>query len=261
MEAAPIRGRVGKAEISADLRNQILTGKLKQDDKLPPERELTDTYGVSRNTVREALAILVGDGLIRAQRPHGYFVRGRRHMQYRPQSDLTVRPEDAPKDTFLTELAEAGREPTQTIDVAIVQPSDEVAKRLELTEGDHAVVRRRVRYLEGEPFMTNDSYFPLSIAQDTEVMSPEDIARGANRALADAGHVQVRATDEFTIRMPRPDEQHRLELAPGTPIACQFTTGYDRDGKPLRVAVTVLPGDRHVIVFERPGLPDPDEEK
>lgn len=252
-----MQGRVGKAEIASDLRTQILSGDLTPGDRLPTEAALTEHYGVSRGTVREGFAILVGEGLVVARRPHGYFVRGRQRMEYRPQSDLTVRPADVPKDAFLTELEAAGRAPTQTIDVAIVRPPAEVAKRLGLGEDEHTVVRRRVRSLEGEPFMTNDSYFPLAIAQGTPVMSPEDIARGANWALADAGYVQVRATDEFFVRMPTPDEQHRLDLAPGTPVACQFTTGYSRDGKALRVAVTVLPGDRHVIVLDRPGLPDP----
>jgi GntR family transcriptional regulator len=255
---SPVRKRIGKADIASDLRNQILNGDLQTDDRLPTEAAMVDAYGVSRGTVREGLAILVGEGLVVARRPHGYFVRGRRRMEFRPQSDLTVLPPDAKQDVFLTELKAAGRAPTQTIDVAIVTPPPDVAKRLQLKDGEHAVVRRRVRSLEGEPFMTNDSYFPLAIAQGTPILSPEDIPVGANRALAELGHIQVRATDEITVRMPTPDEQHRLDLGPGTPVACQFTTGYDRHDKPLRVAVTVLPGDRHVIVIDRPGLYDPE---
>lgn len=258
--APPQRRRVGKAAIATDLRNQIIHGDLDEGDQLPTEAVLRDLYQVSRNTVREGLAILVGEGLIVSRRPHGYFVRERRRMEYRPQSDLTVRPDDAPQDVFLTELADAGRTPTQTIDVGIVCPPADVAKRLALGDHEHAVVRRRIRFLEGEPYMTNDSYFPLDLAQGTAILSPQDIARGANRVLADAGHVQVRATDEFTIRMPTPDEQHRLALGPGTPVARQLTTGYDRHDKALRVAVTILPGDRHVIVLDRPGLPDPEDD-
>lgn len=257
---APSTRKWGKVEIAADLRNQINHDDYEEGDKLPTEEAMRETYGgVSRGTVRAALDILTGEGLLLSKRPHGHFVRGRRRMTHRPQSDLQVRPSDAPKDSFLTELAEEGREPAQTIAVEIVKELPKpVADRLKLPEGENAVVRRRVRSLEGEPFLTNDSYFPLSIAQGTDAMSPVDVARGINRVLADAGHVQVRATDEFIIRMPTPDEQHRLELAPGTPVAVQYTTGFDRNGKPLRVAETTLPGDRHIIVYERPGLPDPE---
>jgi len=87
-------------------------------------------------------------------------------------------------DIFLVEHAAGGREPAQTIEVAIVDPPKDVSRRLNLQDGEPAVVRRRVRYLDGEPFNTNDSYFPLSLVQNTEIMRPDDIARGANQVLA-----------------------------------------------------------------------------
>ncbi|WP_460704656.1 GntR family transcriptional regulator [Myceligenerans halotolerans] len=246
--------RMGKQVIADQLRQKILSGELAEGDKLPTEVELIKTYDVARMTVRDALGILINEGLIQTVRPHGTFVRTRRRMQYRPQSDLVRRTDDASRVGFLTDQEKAGRAPTQTIEVAIVRPPQDVAERLLLGPDDVAVVRRRLRSLEDEPFLTNDSYFPLDITQGTPIMHPQDIARGANQVLAEHGHVQVRATDEFTVRMPTPDEQHRLDLAPGTPVAYQLTTGYGPDDKPLRVAVTVLPGDRHVIIFERPGL-------
>ncbi|GAA1001025.1 hypothetical protein GCM10009555_104940 [Acrocarpospora macrocephala] len=36
----------------------------------------------------------------------------------------------------------------------------------------------------------------------------------------------------------------------GTPIAERIRTGYDASGRPVRVMVSVLPGDRHVMVYE-----------
>jgi DNA-binding GntR family transcriptional regulator len=183
-------------------------------------------------------------------------VRDRRRMEYRPQSDLRVHPTTAPKDVFLTEQGEAGREPSQAIEVAIVVPPRDVAERLQLADGEAAVVRRRMRYLNGEPFYANDSYYPQPIAQGTEVMAPSDVARGVNRVLAEAGHVQVRAVDEIFVRMPTPDETTRLDLAPGTPVAVHIITGYSRDDRPLRCVLNILPGDRHVIIYDRPGYPD-----
>lgn len=254
------RSHVGKKQIADDLRTQIHEGQLAEGARLPTLVELTKRYDVAPGTVREALSTLINEGLIQARRPHGTFVRRRRRMEYRPQSDLVPRPEGVVRDGFLTDQEDAGRSPSQTIEVAIVQPPQEVADLLRLAEGDVAVVRRRIRYLEGEPFHSNDSYFPLPLAEGTEIMNPKDIARGASQVLAEHGHVQVRAVDEITVRMPTPQEQQRLDLAPGTPVAYQLTTGYGPDGTPLRVAATVLPGDRHVIVLERPGLPTAEDD-
>lgn len=247
-----------KQRIADELRAQILDGSLPSGGKLPTEADLMEQHQVARNTARDALALLVNEGLIEPRRPHGYFVRERRAMEYRPQSDLKPHPADAPQDVFLTEQARAGRDPAQAIDVSIVRPPVDVAKRLRLEPDALAVVRRRLRYLDGEPFFTNDSYFPQDVAQDSPIMAPNDIARGANQVLAERGHVQVRAVDEIFVRMPTPDEVKRLDLAPGTPVAVHIITGYGVDDRPLRCVFNVLPGDRHVIMFERPGLPLPD---
>lgn len=114
-----------------------------------------------------------------------------------------------------------------------------------------AVVRRRVRSLDGEPYYINDTYFPLELVDGSEIMSPADIARGANRVLAELGHEQVRALDELYVRMPTPDEVYRLKLGPGTPVAVYIITGITEQAGPVRVAINILPGDRHVIAWER----------
>ena len=132
-----------------------------------------------------------------------------------------------------------------------MEPPADVKRGLNLNDGEPVVVRRRVRYLDGEPFNTNDSYFPLALVQDTEIMRPDDIARGANEVLAEKGFLQAQALDELHIRMPTPNEAQRLNLGPGTPVAYQIVTGYAEDGRPIRVVLNVLPGDRHVIAFER----------
>ncbi len=147
-----------------------------------------------------------------------------------------------------------GREPKQEIEVAIVDPPADVRKRLNLAEGELAAVRRRIRYLDGEPYNTNDSYFPLAVVQGSEIMNPADIARGANEVLRELGYPQTRTLDEIYIRMPDPNEIKRLELGPGTPVACHICTGLCDDGTPIRVVVNILPGDRHVIVYERDGM-------
>jgi GntR family transcriptional regulator, transcriptional repressor for pyruvate dehydrogenase complex len=64
-------------EIADQIRKEISDRRLKAGDRLPPERTLAEQFGVSRNTLREALRSLENAGLLRLQKGArgGAFVR------------------------------------------------------------------------------------------------------------------------------------------------------------------------------------------
>lgn len=245
------RARALYQRIADELRAQITDGHLSPGDRLPTEVEIAAKWDTTRSTAVQGLKVLVNEGLIISDRPRGYFVRSKMPMVYRPQGEFRKRPLSPEMDQFLTQMSEEGREASQHIEVKVEAPSRQVRERLQLREGELVVVRRRVRFIDGIPYNTNDSHFPLSLVQSSEIMNPDDIARGANVVLSELGYEQVRALDEFHVRMPTPEEADRLELGPGTPVAVHLCTGYTRGGRPVRAVVNVLPGDRHVITYER----------
>jgi DNA-binding GntR family transcriptional regulator len=227
------------------------------DGRIPSEASLVAEFDVSRTTVRSALIALQNEGLLRAQSGVGYFVRHFKHFEYRPQDDFRRAKLITEADPFTS--AAPDRNPSQRIEVSMVPAPANVARRLHVAEGEFVVLRSRLRMLDGEPFQLNDSYYPRDVAENTEVMHPDNIARGVNHVLAERGHVQVRALDEIWIRMPRPAEVHRLRIPPGTPVAEHIITGFTKEGRPVRMVRVVLPGDRNVITFERTH-PDHEEE-
>jgi len=237
--------------IADDLRARIQDGSLPPGAKLPTELALAKEHGVTRATVRQAVQLVVNEGLVVADRPRGHFVRKIERITYRPQEEWRERPDFPELDQFMDEQVELGRDPHQTIAVELTAAPPDVAARLGLDSIGTVVVRRRVRYLDGVPFNTNDSYYPLDLVEGSEIMLPADIGRGANQVLAELGAEQTHAVDEIEIRMPSPDEAERLEIGLGVPVAMHRATGYTADGRPVRVVRNVLPGDRHLIVFER----------
>lgn len=56
------------------IKNEIWQGSLKRGERLPPERELAETLGVSRNSVREAIRTLGLMGFVSSTQGAGNFV-------------------------------------------------------------------------------------------------------------------------------------------------------------------------------------------
>lgn len=237
-------------QVASELRRAIYSGDLGPGDQLPTEEELRQRHGVSRNTVRLALGELVNEGLVTRAPRRGTVVRDRRPLLIFPQRELEPQPAGELIEAFASAVKLEGREPSQDIQITIVNPVEEIASRLGLADGEEAVVRRRLRFVDGQPFNTNDSYFPRWLVGNSEIARPGDIKRGANRVLEELGHAQVRMVDDIWARMPNQEEAERLQLELGTPVLVYVRVGYDRSDTPVRVAVSVLPADKHLIRYE-----------
>jgi len=79
MEAATFLKEIGGKsvveQIVDNITNAIINGELKPGDKIPTEIELATSMGVGRNSVREAIKILVAYGALTIKRAEGTFVR------------------------------------------------------------------------------------------------------------------------------------------------------------------------------------------
>jgi GntR family transcriptional repressor for pyruvate dehydrogenase complex len=71
----PISPKKISSQIAEQIRSSILAGEFSPGDKLPPERELAEMFGVSRPSVREALNILASSGLVMSYQGGGTVVK------------------------------------------------------------------------------------------------------------------------------------------------------------------------------------------
>lgn len=76
-----LRKKTFSDEIIDQMLSMIITGNLKAGDKLPPERQLSDSFRVSRSSVREALKTLENLGLVR-RHPRGTTVCAPEEARY-----------------------------------------------------------------------------------------------------------------------------------------------------------------------------------
>jgi len=74
MRFQPIKPKKVSSQIADQIRTSILAGEFAPGDKLPPERELAEMFGVSRPSVREALNMLASAGLVMSYQGGGTVV-------------------------------------------------------------------------------------------------------------------------------------------------------------------------------------------
>jgi GntR family transcriptional regulator len=209
-----------------------------------------EKFQASRNTIRLALAALANEGLVATEHGRGTFVRERRVLTYHAaRAERADRPSSWQTDAYFDEVREAGREPSQTFSLRIEPAGPDVCARLHIEQDKLVVLRKVVRYLDGQPWSDQDSWYPVDVAEQAGLTSPHDLPQGTIRAMANAGHVEIGHIDELTARMPSPDEVRTLSLAAGVPVMVYVRTAWTNE-RPVRVTHTIFPADRNRIVYE-----------
>ncbi len=71
----PIKTKKIYEEVVDQLKMMLTAGELKPGDKLPSERDMAESLGVSRASVREALTTLEAIGILEIKPGEGTFVK------------------------------------------------------------------------------------------------------------------------------------------------------------------------------------------
>ena len=158
----------------------------------------------------------------------------------------------ASSDAWETDIERQGHDPTrQDLEVETIRPPQEIAERLGLDpERDLCVVRRHVRYIDGNPGIISDDYFDEAIVRGTELAAPADTTR--EEILKEAGYEQTYDVDEIITRMPTPAEARRLSLGAGQPVAQHTRIAYTAANKAVRVMISIIPGDTLILRYVIP---------
>ncbi|MBA1205289.1 UTRA domain-containing protein [Pseudomonas capeferrum] len=158
MQSSPLRA---VTTICQALQEQIEHGLLTPGGKLPAERQLSEVFGTTRITLREALVQLEAHGLIYREERRGWFVAPQR-LTY----DLNER------SHFHAMVDAQGRRPdTQLLSARLQPASAAICSRLRLPALSSVVQVCRLRRIDGRAVLyaehyLDPRYFPGILDQD-----------------------------------------------------------------------------------------------
>ena len=252
--------------IADELQQKIESGELKPSERLKTEAELCDEFEVSRTTIRDAIKLLLGQGLVETRHGRGTFVV----QQILPfVSKLTTDPTaGGVEDTiYQSEVERQQRKPTVTRPRVEGQPPpSDIALLFGLQDDEDAQVvsRYQMRAIDQVPYSSQTTYYPMDfIGRGADrLLEARDIDGGVVEYLRTRGIDQVRWRDRFTLRPPEDAERTAFGLSDKVQVAMLEVrrTGYDADGHAVRVTVTVYAGDRNYLELEAGNFPPADTE-
>jgi GntR family transcriptional regulator len=249
----PVRGRSGLPryrEIADDLRYQIESGALSAEDKLPSETDLRDEYAASRNTIRDAIKMLISQGLIETRPGEGTFVRKEIEPLVISLNHDPGRGEDA--WSWLSAARDQNRNPEMTVPRVAVSSESKLS---ELRDLGQIVSRYREFYADGIPWGLQTEYFPLDTVARvaTRLLMAEDITDGTYRYLLESlGIERIRSRHQILVRLPNDTEAMYFNLASRGDVAIMEVrhTDFAPDDTVIRVVITILPSDRNVVMMD-----------
>lgn len=210
--------------VARQLRELITSGGLSVGQSLPSESALCAQYEVSRGPVRQALATLSTEGLVKLS-------------QGRP---AVVRSSDAAQtlDTF-TPFSEWARRTgraagSKTLAVSRRRASPSAVEALGIETDDFVVEVVRIRYLDDEPTMMERSIFVEAVGSllfefDTDSGSITDYLTGRGMRFESMTHVlDAVAADSV--------DADGLGIAAGSPLLRERRTSRDENGTAFEYA-------------------------
>lgn len=220
--------------------NKIENRDLKENEKLPTEKELCDKYNISRATVRQALRELEIEDYIYKIQGKGTFVSPKRYQQ-----DLLK------FYSFTDEMKKLGKTPTsKVLEFDITTPNKKIAKTLSITTNDKVYRFTRLRLADNEPMMLETSYIPYELF---EGITKEDLEnRPLYTILIEEFNTSFSKAEEmFRPTLTEDDEAKKLNYIEGGPAILLERITYNNNEKIIEYTKSIARGDKfkyHVVL-------------
>ncbi|TQN32634.1 DNA-binding GntR family transcriptional regulator [Haloactinospora alba] len=219
------------------IQERIEDGTYPAGEMLPSETRMVREFGAGRSTVVRALQVLSLEGWIEREHGRGSFVKGV-PTESVERSHAGATAFDSAESSKDNRILQAGR--------SVTPPA--IATALGVPTGSPVIMRQRVILDRDEPSELVTLWFPLDVADGTDLGQTELIGIGAREHLQAVKQLRpARVCERLSARQATDDEQANLKLNTGTPVLGILARVLDASDNVITVADIALPGDLHEL--------------
>ena len=224
--------------IAEELKNNIEQQIFQPGDKLPTEKNLSARFNVNRHTIRNAIALLKEEGLIRVDRGRGMFV-AKTPIQYPIGERVRY------NESLEAQGIKASYEKLKALEI----PAEgAIADALKIDIGAPVVLIERVGLANDRPISIGSSYFPSELFPHLiEFWDSYSSISKLLKEIYDRDH--IRRSTTVCARIVREADARLLQVPANQPILLAQSINCDRDGTIVEYGVTRFSGEMMELVF------------
>ncbi|OUQ08202.1 GntR family transcriptional regulator [Erysipelatoclostridium sp. An15] len=150
-------------DIAKNIKSRIAHGEFKENEKLPTEKFLMEEYNVSKNTIRNAINILVNSGDLIPIHGSGIYVRKKKYSSVINLSNTRGFASEHPGTSLSREI----------LDFEIIKADNDLALSLNTEIGKKLYYIKRLMIIDNKPIAVEYTYYNT----DYVAYLNEDIAK------------------------------------------------------------------------------------
>ncbi|XXM71369.1 GntR family transcriptional regulator [Lysinibacillus sphaericus] len=203
-------------QVANQIKRQIESDNLDKDDAIPSEQKLSESFNVSRVTIRQAIKLLVDEGILYKVRGSGTYVKQPKieHDIYRLQG-------------FTEEMESLNHVPSnQVLEFSMQLPEEAIREILNLKDDEKVFFIRRLRSGDGEPMILEETYMPVTLFPD---LSVEVMTRSKYEYVEKKGYKIKERQGEILPHIPSKELRDILQMKDSSCLAMNLCA-YLEDG-------------------------------
>ncbi|SFF85928.1 GntR family transcriptional regulator [Streptococcus equinus] len=219
------------------IKKEIDGGVWEIGQRLPSERDLADDYEVSRMTLRQAITLLVEEGILERRVGSGTYV-----ASHRVQEKMRG-------TTSFTEIVRSqGKTPSsQLISYQRKPANDTEIQQLQLKASDYVVRMERVRYADNVPLVFEVASIPEKLIRE---FKREDITEHFFQTLTDNGYEIGKSQQTIYAKNASERVANYLKVPKNHAVLALTQVSYFTDGRPFEYVHSQYVGDRFEFYLE-----------